>query len=210
MSLSIALDYRPAIGPIRDQGPRPTCLAHAVSTAHEYARASAVPLSPEYLHYFSSVGSAHAPGISVPEISVALVGIGQPTEADCSYHTNGLPPDWSPPEGVPLYRRESIAKPPLAVEVETSLNAGRPPVLGISLPITFHAPVSPWLISPYGTVVGLHAVLAVGLAVDGDQRQFLIRNSWGAEWADGGYAWLDRSFLQQHLREILVLTKEPS
>ena len=208
MSLAIAFDYRSTIGPIRDQGPRPTCLAHAVSTAHEHARASVVPLSPEYIHYFASSGSEHAPGVSVREMSVALAGIGQPTEVDCPYHNTRLPPDWSPPKGVQLYRCESIAKPPLAAEVETSLNAGRPPVLGISLPITFHTPVSPWLISPRGTVVGLHAVLAVGLAVNGDQRHFLIRNSWGAEWANGGYAWLDRSFLQQHLREVLVLTKE--
>ena len=210
MSLAIAFDYRSTLGPIRDQGARPTCLAHAVSTAHEHARGNAVPLSPEYLHYFASSGSEHAPGVSVPEMSVTLVEIGQPTEVDCPYHADSLPPNWSPPEGVSLYRRASIEKPPLTAEVETSLTAGRPPVLGISLPTTFHDPVSPWLISPHGTVVGLHAVLAVGLAVDGDQRRFLIRNSWGVQWADGGYAWLDGSFLQQHLREILVVTEEPS
>ena len=40
MNVTIRHDYRPLLGPVRDQGARPTCLAHASTTAHEHARGS--------------------------------------------------------------------------------------------------------------------------------------------------------------------------
>ena len=209
MSLSIDLDYRPMLGPIRDQGARPTCLSHAVSTAHEHARESTVQLSPEYLHHFAS-GVAEGAGISVADVSETLAKEGQPTESDCPYQADGVPCHWTPPVGVRLYRRTSLAKEPLATEVEAALKTGSAPILGISLPDAFHTPVAPWVIPPQGIVVGLHAVLVVGTAMSDGDRHYLIRNSWGPEWADGGYAWLDRSFLNQHLHEVLVLSEEPS
>lgn len=52
-------------------------------------------------------------------------------------------------------------------------------------------------------------MLVVGVAASDGDRHCLIRNSWGPEWADGGYAWLGRPFLHQYLREVLVLTEEP-
>lgn len=209
MSLSVELDFRPTLGPIRDQGFRPTCLSHAASAAHEHARGSTVPLSPEYLHYFASIASQGV-GASVAEISEALVKDGQPTETRCPYHPGGVPSDWRPPKGVPLYRRDSVVKHPTTTEVDTSLRVGRLPILGISLPETFYTPVSPWVISPIGALVGFHAVLAVGTAASSVDRRYLIRNSWGPEWADSGHAWLDRSFLHRHLRHVLVLAEEPS
>ena len=196
------------MSPVRDQGARPTCLAHAVSTAHEQARSSAVQLSPEYLHYFASDGTSPQAGVCVDAILTALRERGQPTEEDCPYQLEDPCQDWHPPEGLAVFRREGAALPTLGSEVETSLTTGRAPVLGIALPVSFHAPVPPWLISPEGTIVGFHAVLAVGMVVESGQRRFLIRNSWGSDWAEGGYAWLDDSFLDRHLRNVLVLKEE--
>ena len=42
--------------------------------------------------------------------------------------------------------------------------------------------------SPEGAVVGGHAVLLVGYSVA--RRAWRVRNSWGAAWGEGGYAWL--------------------
>lgn len=205
---TLAVDFRPEIGPVRDQGVRPTCLAHAISTAHEHVRASAVPLSPEYLHHFASDGMPHQ-GVSVSAILGALREHGQPTEEDCPYHPHGPCRNWQPHQGLAVHRRESAVLPTLSNQIEIALTTGRTPVLGISLPDSFHMPTSPWLISSEGAIVGFHAVLAVGMDTQASQRNFLIRNSWGPEWADNGHAWLDNSFLGRHLRNVLVLKEEP-
>ena len=71
------------------------------------------------------------------------------------------------------------------------LDAGHLPVLGIATTNAFHDPTPPWVISHSGSIVGLHAVVAVGIGTAYAARRFLISNSWGAEWADAGHAWLD-------------------
>ena len=93
-------------------------------------------------------------------------------------------------------------------EVETLLDAGRLPVLGIATTSGFYDPTPPWVISPLGSVVGFHAVVAVGIGTAYTARRFLIRNSWGNAWADAGHAWLDDAFVVQHLHDLLVLTAE--
>ena len=207
MSIAIHLDLRSALGPVRDQGARPTCLSLASTTAHEHARGSGVRLSPEYLHYFASSGGS-SDGARFPDIVRALRNPGQPAEADCPYYHNGLPSDWLPPTGVNLYRRKSDSKNPFPDEIEALLNARHVPILGISVPHTFYSPTPPWIISPAGPVRGLHAVVAVAVGATQTTRCFLIRNSWGIAWGDDGHAWLDEAFMDQHLYHLLALTHE--
>lgn len=206
--MTISLDVRPLLGPVRDQGPRPTCLAHASTTAHEHARRSTVALSPEYLHYFASGNDSAPEGIDFPNVSRALLDPGQPTEIDCPYQFNEQPVSWTPPTDVTLYRRYSAAPQRCPDEIAALLESGHAPVLGISTTDAFYAPSAPWILSPAGPVRGLHAVVAVGVGTTHTTRRFLIRNSWGTEWADAGHAWLDDDFIIQHLRDILVLTDE--
>ena len=207
MNITILLDHRSALSSVRDQGARPTCLSLASTTAHEHARRTRTPLSPEYLHYFAS-GRGSSGGVFFPDIIRALEDPGQPSEADCPYHPDGLPSNWLPPRGVSLYRRGGDLKRPGPDEIETLLNTGYVPVLGISIPHTFYFPAPPWMISPEGPIRGLHAVTAVALGTTGAMRCFLIRNSWGAAWGDDGHAWLDDAFVNQHLHHLLGLTDE--
>ncbi len=44
---------------------------------------------------------------------------------------------------------------------------------------------------------GGHMVGAYGYRGEGRARQFLIRNSYGTTWADGGFAWADAEFLSE-------------
>jgi hypothetical protein len=46
---------------------------------------------------------------------------------------------------------------------------------------------------------GGHAVTLIGYRTMGDGVQFLMRNSWGNTWADGGYAWISATTLQKNL-----------
>ena len=207
MTITINLDHRAALGPIRDQGARPTCLSHASTIAHEHARRSKIPLSPEYLHYFAS-GRSLSKGAFFSDIVRALRNPGQPSEADCPYCSYGRPSNWRPPTGVNLYRRGSNLKSAGPDEIEALLGVSHVPVLGISTPHTFYSPTPPWVISSAGPVRGLHAVVAVALGTTPTKRCFLIRNSWGTGWGDGGHAWLDDAFMTQHLHHLLALTDE--
>ena len=206
MNITVVVDHRGSLGPIRDQGARPTCLSFACTSAHEHARGSRVPLSPEYLHYFASVDDP-TDGAAFLDTARALQDPGQPSEADCPYFPNGFPLGWLPPSGVGPYRHKSVLKEPTPDEVETLLAAGQVPVLGISLPDAFFSPAPPWSISPDGPIRGFHAVAAVGLGTTDTSRCFLVRNSWGVKWGANGHAWLDEAFLSRHLRDLLTLTE---
>ena len=166
-----------------------------------------MPLSPEYLHYFASAKHS-TDGASFPELARALRHTGQPLEKDCPYCLNGLPLGWLPPRGVRRYRRKSVLKDPTPDGIETLLTSGHVPVLGISLSEPFFSPAPPWLIPPDGPIRGYHAVVAVGLGATDASRCFLVRNSWGVEWGENGYAWLDEAFLTRHLRDLLTVTQE--
>lgn len=207
MSIAVHIDLRPALGPVRDQGARPTCLSMATTVAHEHARGFDASLAPEYLHYFASAKGS-TDGVLFPDVTRALKHPGQPVEADCPYYPGGLPPGWHPPKGVNLYRRESEPRTPDGNQIAALLDIGRVPVLGISVPQPFYSPIPPWVISPDGPIRGRHAVAAVALGAAGATRCFLVRNSWGTAWGNAGHAWLDETFIAQHLRHLLVLTDE--
>ena len=203
----VDVDLRPGLIAVRDQGARPTCLAHAASVAHERARAMMEALSPEYLHFFATSGSLSR-GCSMDAIANALAGKGQPVEADCPYFVAAPSAGWRPPTGLQVFRRASEHKTCDPAEIETAIRAHQLPLLGISLPESFFQPRAPWVISPAGAIRGLHAVAAAGVGRHQGQRVILVRNSWGPSWGDAGYAWLDEAFVSQHLRHVLLLTHE--
>ena len=115
MSLVISCDLRPAFGPVRDQGSRPTCVAFAVSDTHAVARGAFAALSVEHLYYYAvqrTPGAHPNDGVSLPTILEALRLDGQAAEAGWPY-LNSLPVDltsWSPPAtATPVFKRDSMA-----------------------------------------------------------------------------------------------------
>jgi hypothetical protein len=201
------VDFRAALPAVRDQGARPTCLAHAVSAAHEHARGTAVPLSPEYLHFFATGGTPSG-GCSVEDISRALITQGQPEETECPYLGGEPSVGWHPPTGLTVFRRVSEERNCDGAVIEQMVRNHQSPVLGISLPKSFYSPTAPWILASSGSIMGLHAVVGVGVGRHQGQRTILIRNSWGSGWGDGGHAWLDESFVTTHLKGVLLLTHE--
>ena len=203
----VELDFRSVLLDVRDQGPRPTCLAHAVTAAHEHARSSGVHLSPEYLHFFADTANSLS-ARSIDQIAKALQSEGQAKESDCPYLLADPPSGWKPSSGVPVFKHASEPKMPDPGTIELLIRAGCAPVLGITLPESFFDPHAPWVILSAGKIRGLHAVTCAGIGRHLGDRIFLIRNSWGADWGDGGYAWLDDNFLARHLKQVLLLTHE--
>jgi hypothetical protein len=207
MTIDVEIDLRPDLLKVRDQGPRSTCLSHAVSAAHEHVRQSSCYLSPEYLHYFAA-GGVVSSGVSFAEASQTLASKGQPEDSECLYQATDPPAGWSPKPVLRVYRRASNPASVRPARIEHYLRSGKAPILGISLPKGFFSPSSPWVLASDGPLFGHHTVLATGFGRCPASGLVLIRNSWGTTWGDGGYAWLDDQFLQTHLKEMLILAEE--
>jgi C1A family cysteine protease len=54
---------------------------------------------------------------------------------------------------------------------------------------------------------GRHAVVAAGY--DAARQRVLVRNSWGAGWGDGGYAWLPHDYVETYGLEVATLVTVP-
>jgi hypothetical protein len=53
---------------------------------------------------------------------------------------------------------------------------------------------------------GGHAVALVGYRTLPTGRQFLVHNSWGKGWGDGGYAWVSEAMVRDRIHEAFVVT----
>ena len=84
MTIVPVVDLRSKLLPIRNQGNRPTCLAHSATVAHEHDKTLSQFLSVEYLHrkaHHSRSDSAR----TYTEIQHSLNQEGQPYESACPY-----------------------------------------------------------------------------------------------------------------------------
>lgn len=205
MNLDSVLNHSENIGKVRDQGPYPTCLAHSASTVHRNVQELNEPLSAETLHYHATEANWSV-GSTMDEIQEALERNGQPKDRHCDPLPDKNPGEWSPPEEAPIYRSKSDQKSASPPVVKDVIRRSTLPILGISLPERFYNPEPPWIISA-GQPQGRHAVVGLGIAKYEDETVVRIRNSWGKGWADSGHAWLDNSFLREHLQEVLILTR---
>lgn len=202
---TIKIDLRSKFQPIRDQGERPTCLSQSISSVHEVKLGSSFTLSVEYLHYFASGGKINE-GATLKDAIKAIELEGQPKEVDCPSFAISPPANWKPPRHCNVYKSKSHLIHPLSLSsIYNSLQMSVPLVLGISLPPSFYHPRFPWIIEPNNTIIAYHAVVAAGISEKNGTTLVLIRNSWGTDWGDGGYAFLSDSFLLEHLIEALVL-----
>ena len=200
----VEADLRQQFLAVRDQGPRPTCLAYAVSGAHECIGQFGEHLSPEYLYHYAKSGRSR--GCEFSRMAGTLANEGQPMEGDCPTQKAAPPRSWRPPAGVTVYRRNSVPDSPGIDEVRASIAAGSPPVIGIQLPTGFYRPQQPYVVDDRGPPRGYHAVVAIGYGQHNSHDVVLIRNSWGDSWAESGHAWLTESFLRVHLVDVLRLT----
>jgi len=75
--------------------------------------------------------------------------------------------------------------------VKKSLAEGKPVVIGMSTPRSFHSAVDIWrpTENPNGEYGG-HAMCVVGYDDNKYGGAFEIQNSWGTDWGNGGYIWI--------------------
>ena len=192
------MDLAVWFGPARDQGPRGTCLAFAVTAAHEWSRqcrrAAFTDLSEEYLYWASKkVDGNHSSGTSGQSMSSALITAGQCDSTSWPYRgdTDETASDYGPPAaaGVVVRRARLTRRPGSAIdEIRADLDRGAVSVLVIDVWKQFYKPVAGVLTAPaQADLLGTrHAVLAIGYSAT--DSQVLIRNSWSATWGSNGHA----------------------
>lgn len=104
-------------------------------------------------------------------------------------HSTTWGPAWTAdPPRRPVDAPQLVNAEPLSLDVPTiawELASGHPVAVGVQITAQWDAPAAA-IAEPRGTSRGGHAVLLVGF--DQSDGTWLVRNSWGEGWGDGGYA----------------------
>lgn len=221
MTLEISTDMRAALGTVRDQGRRPTCLSFAASDAHRHARRHEDRLCVEWLYYHAAKRAGTGPrcGTTMPDTQAVLRGIGQPVEASWPYSATWPDPTrWQPPKQIsPLLTCESNGCAPDINAIRAKLVAGRPVVVGVLLSNTYRFPagwthlgaevlLAPDKHEPIDQSDG-HAMVIVGHGQSNGEPLMLLRNSWGSRWGHEGHAWVREDCLAPRVVGAFVIAE---
>jgi Papain family cysteine protease len=198
--------------PVRDQGARGTCLAFAVSAAHEHCRSRGNALSPEYLYWAAKRrdGSPAADGTTIDAAVAALRDDGQPLESIWPYDPHRVVPSTTyapPPIAISdLFRRTSTTPAATMRLITDALSLGKLPVLALDLTTYFFNPIGGRIDASPAKIEGAHAVVAVGFGQDPSTGlSLVIRNSWTETWGMKGHALVSASYLSRYLFGLVIL-----
>jgi len=207
LNLEVLKDITASVGPVRDQGKRPTCVAFALSDLHASIRSNPyTALSVEYLYYHSCRMSPQFDphkGVTLQTALSALKSEGQPDENEWPY-MDKLPTNlaqYKPPSFTgPIYRRsgQSIAG-RVVNKISEELDANRSSTLVFrsSLRLMTATASQPITWSSNDTLLTPHAVAVVAVGKSRSEHFVRIKNSWGTRWADAGYAWLSEEYVNK-------------
>jgi C1A family cysteine protease len=192
---------------VKDQGRRGTCVACATTAAHELVRGEDEQLCVEFVHWAAKQRDGlpnSVEGTTIAAARIALGQEGQPREETWPYDEmrNPRSAEYKPPQ--PAIAEAKLRKcsggKEWKADVSTllaALNTGTPIVLGIVI----H---SPWFqVRQDGRITVPtdndssyegHAVMIVGHRND----EFIIQNSWGKTWGDGGFGYLPYDYVDQY------------
>jgi len=204
VTVTVDIDLSARVGPVRDQGRRPTCIAFAASDLHAAARTSVYDaLSAEYLFYHARKRATQfdpTRGATLPQIRESVALDGQPLEHAWPYLSQ-LPADltqYVAPSGIsPIFKRTSELLSTSYDALDTELRGGRPVMIVFEATENFMFAQRdvPIAVRAGDKPTALHAVVAVALGNDGTGRCVKVKNSWGSGWADGGYAWVREDYI---------------
>ncbi len=82
-------------------------------------------------------------------------------------------------------------------EVKSHLHAGYPVLIGANVDAAFVKQPAGRIWNTIGTPIGGHAMVVVGY--DDAKQAFRLMNSWGSQWGDNGFCWVD----YEHFRKVV-------
>jgi hypothetical protein len=210
--ITIEKDLRPQFGGVRDQGPRPTCLAFATSDAHAALLSPFRELSVDYLFYYAvqqMPGKNPHHGVSLPATADALLRHGQPHEATWPY-SSSLPANlsnWVPPSNCRVLTRSLEFEVKKFNDIKNLLANDRPVVVILNLNDGFYVPDADGTVPEIDprSFTGSHAVVAVGHGKVRGVPSLMIRNSWGNAWGLSGHAHLLKDYVDRRTTMISTI-----
>ncbi|MFN2451714.1 MAG: C1 family peptidase [Candidatus Dormibacteria bacterium] len=207
--LPASVDLRSACPPVYDQGQLGSCTANAIAGAVEFDELksrSSQSWTPSrlFIYYNERVlegTTSTDSGAQLRDGIKVIAAAGVVPEAEWPYDISRFAE--RPPQ--PLYdeatrdRISSYARiPQMLVQLKTCLAEGFPFIFGFSVFASLETRevartgVIP-LPQPGDSMVGGHAVGCVGY--DDAAQRFIIRNSWGTGWGEGGYGYMPYAYL---------------
>jgi C1A family cysteine protease len=222
------VDLRPWCSPVEDQGQIGSCTANAACGVLEYyeRRAFGRHLDASRLFVYKAtrnmLGWAGDTGAWLRTTMGCLAVFGAPPEKYWPYVPSKF--DVEPPAFCYAYAQSFQAlkyyrlDPPgtdrtaLLGQIKTQLAAGLPSMFGFTVYASIYAPGLAGKIpmpAKGENVAGGHAIVAVGYddnleitnpaGAPKTKGAFLIRNSWGQSWGQGGYGWLPYEYVTNGL-----------
>lgn len=211
-----ALSLRDKMPPVYNQGELGSCTANGSGGAFEYQQSqqSEGQTTPSrlFIYYNERVVEGTAATDSGAQVRTAikvLAAQGAPAESVWPYDISQFavkPPAEAYEQGA---KREAIQYHRVlnggpGAPIRTAINDGNPVVFGFSVPSMFESPSwdaanEPLPLPSQGeSFIGGHCVVITGYDFSRTRFPldvFEVRNSWGDEWGDGGYFYMDAQWV---------------
>lgn len=206
LKLPEAVDLRPAMPPVYDQGQLGSCTANAIGAAFQYEmrqqKLKDFPPSRLFIYYNErriEGTTGEDAGAMIRDGIKACVQAGVCPEHMWNYSDAGTKFKRRPPlrcyvkaSENQLLKYERVESPS---QIQAALANGQPVVAGFSVYESFESDeVAKTGIVPVPAeseaLLGGHAILIVGYK----EKQFIVRNSWGAAWGQAGYCLMPMAY----------------
>jgi hypothetical protein len=191
-----ALDWRPHMPPVRNQGAEGSCVAHAGAAIKEFHERMNYGftgyMSPEFI--FSCRSNRPGYGMYLRDCCNVLRKFGTCFESTFKYSDDNVERD-APGAALQEATNHRISGYAFVMTCE-----GMKQALAATGPVLLNVAVyngnGTKIWRPNGAITGWHAMIAVGYNAEG----FIIRNSWGTWWGDAGHEVIPYSDFQ-HIAE---------
>ena len=199
--------------PVYDQGQLGSCTANSIGAILEFnemkqAESDAATPSRLFIYYNERAMEgtiSQDSGAEIRDGIKSVAQLGAPPETDWPYVITKFARK-PPAKAYSDARKHQAIRYARVVQsemgIQNVLAAGYPISFGFTVYESFESDVGSDGIVPMPqpdeSVIGGHAVVAIGYKLIRRQLYFECRNSWGPDWGDDGYFWLPASYVTSH------------
>jgi hypothetical protein len=216
-----AVDLSKDMPPVGNQGKQMSCTAWSVAYAvksyqekleerRSYVRSDGTMdannvFSPSFI--YNQINNGRDSGSFFVDAFNLLHEQGAASWADMPYQENDFTSPPNPPAKarakryrIDYYRQINVQDPK---EIKAHLNAGYPVLIGATVDQAFRDMPSGQIWRTTGQPLGAHAMVVIGY--DDGKNAFKVMNSWGRQWGDNGFGWIDYALFRRVVNEAYVV-----